>query len=685
MANSKHVIGFEDNLAKPLQNYAPTMYALGKMRAGRTPKYPDGTVITDANAIYRPGLYFLEPGCANLDNGSGVSTVPAYLYHITEDPDDSINGGHVQDNPVSVGMNARQIRYLASDNSTAAMTRVGSRDAIISTFIVQGSDYQVVPNVLRIQEVLGTDPSNIPQYAFVVELGLWIRYTVDAVGAVSWEPAYQWGLWRSMSGEDPSVKLESDTLAVPFTHYISYGQHQLELPSADECEIGCKVRLDQWAGQGRVITKDEYGNIKYEIDTVPALKTVGLSDLSWFGDDILPDGTTFFKQIGFVWRASVGGVNYVLQKLQIASTGSEPVFRYVITRDNSDVVLRICYDEVEYPIGIHLSYHLTNDAAFQENKTYFVKTVINGVAYYNPATVTTGALVPGETYYEMDTNAHWYDVNGGVGVKTAAEISLSEILAGTPKTSHLTNTDIAGNILGCTAYIFEVTYDRTNPSKKTWCLTRASDMEAYIARLNELLGATVHAHTEQLHAVEATAEAIYNDVLSFKLDYMNAEREVFVRDQAGRIIYGDNAKLTGQVLMTYNPQEYLPISSVTDYSYIIQFFQARLTPIYHLTANTLESQPRTLFLPTVAENLVGKKVKILLEPNSQITVFDDCSATKYNYTFYGEALTEGNPIVLKEITFTLQKVFPTTPTEGRQYELVWTYQMTTQNSNLIYR
>ena len=46
MANSKHVIGFEDNLAKPLQNYAPTMYAIRKMRAGRTPKYPDGTIIT---------------------------------------------------------------------------------------------------------------------------------------------------------------------------------------------------------------------------------------------------------------------------------------------------------------------------------------------------------------------------------------------------------------------------------------------------------------------------------------------------------------------------------------------------------------------------------------------------------------------------------------------------------------
>ena len=198
---NKPIVGYTNLYGEPLQNLIPTMYALGKVQAGREPVLPDGTVITDMNRLFRPGIYRIAEGAANLDNTVGPTTSPAYVVHIMEDPDGFAEGGHVVNSPMDVQMTARQIRYLSSDTGTPVMTRLGVRDPAIDDFIQEGRDYQVVPTVQKISSMLGEQISNLDHYAFVKDIGIWIRYQVDSVNGVVWEPAYVWGLWRPVSGK----------------------------------------------------------------------------------------------------------------------------------------------------------------------------------------------------------------------------------------------------------------------------------------------------------------------------------------------------------------------------------------------------------------------------------------------------------------------------------------------------
>ena len=681
---NKPIAGYTNLYGEPLQNLIPTMYAMGKVQAGRDPVLPDGTLITDMNRLFRPGIYRISEGAANLDNAPGPTDAPAYVVHIMEDPDGYAKGGHVEDSPVNVEMTARQIRYLSSDAGTPIMTRLGVRDAVIADFIQEGVDYTVVPTVQRISTTLGSTVSGIPRYAFVKDIGIWIRYTVDSANGVIWEPAYTWGLWRPISGNDPIIKLTSNTVAIPYTHYVSYGRYSLELPDAANCEVGARVRLDQWNGNGYVFTRDSLGNVSEYKDTTPALQTVGLSDLTWHDDILLPDGTTFYKQAGSVWSTVDGSVVYVIKKATLKRTTGDIVQRFVLVDRETDVVKRACGTDIEYPIGIHVSYSPTEDTTFQAGKTYYTREVVNGVEVFTAyANAPVGTTISG-TYYEKYTNARWYDVNGTTGSLKPEDITLADILAGTPTNLLLTNTDLPSNILGCTTYQFEVTYDLHDPTKKVWSLMQSSDMEAYIARINEQLGSTVNAHSERLENIEATADAIYNDMKAFKMKYMMAERHIFVRDSGGRTIFGDNAKVQGEPLLRYREGEYLPLASITDSSYIIQMFQARLTPIYHIHKHDITTQPRTLFLPTPAEVLIGKEVKLILEPFTQVMVYDNNSSTRYGYTLTGAQPLTNDPIQLVVYTFTLDRVVLPTPIDGRQYELLWTYTREVRSTKALY-
>lgn len=686
LPKDKPVVGFTNELGKPAQNLGVTAYAVAKVLAGRQPEFPDSRVITDMNKIFRPGMYVIASGAANLDNTVGPTDSPAYLLHIMEDPDGYAKGGHVEEEPVLVTMNARQIRYLSSDTGTPVMTRLGRRDTIIDSFIQEGRDYQVVPTVERINETLNGQVSGTDRYAFVKDIGIWIRYTVNGVDGVVWEPAYTWDLWRPISGNDPIVMLTSNIVGKPYTHYVSYGGYTMELPDANNYEIGARIRLDQWSGTGRVFTKDSVGNILYQKDTVPALKTVGLSDITWHDDILFPDGKVFYKQAGNVWSASYDGTVYLIKRAALKQTTGDVPYRYVLVTSNSDVVIRICETDITIPTGIHVSYVPTEDQTFQDNKTYYMRQVVNGIENFVVATVSVGLQVEEGLYYERVSSAKWYDVNGVSGQLTAADIELSRISTiGTPSNLILMNTDIPSNILGCTSYQFEVAYSAKDVTKKVWSMSKTSDMEAYIARLNDQIGATVNAHTERLANIEATADAIYTDMKAFKSNYMNAERHIYVRDAGGRTVFGDNAKVPNEPLIVFRESEYLPVSSITDESYIIQMFQSRLTPVYHIQKHNPDTQGRTLFLPTPMDNIVGKQVKIILEPRAQIMVYDNNSVTRYGYTFTGAQIETSDTIQLVAITFTLDRVVLPTPVDGRQYELYWTYTREVRSTKAIYQ
>lgn len=681
---NKPITGYSNLYGEPLQNLIPTMYAMAKVQAGREPVMPDGTVITDMNKLFRPGIYRIAEGAANLDNVLGPTEYPAYVVHIMEDPDGYTNGGHITESPMDVEMTARQIRYLSSDVGTPIMTRLGVRDAVIGDFILEGRDYMLVPTVQKIPTVLGGQVSGNTHYAFVQDIGIWIRYTVDGVNGVVWEPAYTWGLWRPVTGNDPIVKLTSNTVASPYTHYVSYGQYSLELPDASACEIGARVRLDQWNGNGYVFTRDSLGNVEYEKDTTPAMQTVGLSDMTWHGDTLLPEGTTFYKTAGYVWSTVYGADTYVIKKANLKRTTGDIVQRFVLVLEGSEVVKRACLTDIDYPIGIHVSYSFTEDTEFQQGKTYYTRSLVNGVEVFTAYEAPVGTPVTQNTYYEKHSNAKWYDVNGVSGTRTAADISLSDIQAGTPTDLLLTNTDRPANVLGCTSYQFEVTYDRYDPTKKVWSLMQSSDMEAYIARINEQIGSTVNAHTSRLNDIEATADAIYTDMRAFKTHYMVAEKHIFVRDNGIRTILGDNAQVAGEPLILYKENEYFPLASITDSSYIIQMFQARLTPIYHIQKHNPETQKRIMYLPTPADALVGKQVKLILEPFAQVAVYDNSSITRHGYTLTGAQPTSSDPIQLVVYTFTLDRIVLPTPQDGRPYELYWTYTREVRSTKALY-
>lgn len=254
MSAYKPILGFDDNLSNRKQEFAPTSYAIGKLRSGRTPKNAFGSIITNTNEICKPGLYTLFiKDSTNLFENSNTADIRSfcYLYHITTDPDESTLGGHVV-NPHDVCMDVQQIAYFLIYHGTAEPRSIMRYR--IGTKAVPASATSVI------QEE--SDIKNLPYtttwtYVFVNELGIWIKYkTVN--GTNKYLPALNWSEWLSLGQEEQEyqhMKVEyvlSDITVEPNKIYVSSFNRLITLPNAEECQLGDTVTIEQWNVPGRV-------------------------------------------------------------------------------------------------------------------------------------------------------------------------------------------------------------------------------------------------------------------------------------------------------------------------------------------------------------------------------------------------------------------------------------------------
>ena len=625
MTNFKPVVGWSDSLATRSQNMAHTAYATGKMRAGRTPKDVNGNEIKNANHLYKPGLFYMSPGTTNMSNDSIVTSAPSFIYNLIEDPDDSVTGGHVVEDPFSISMNFRQIQYATSSTSVSVTTRTGEIDPAVAAL---GTNYRRIPTVQKIQDRCQGDSAGQVHYAYVEDIAQWIRYTVDAVSRiVDWEPAVQWSIWKSITGEAPLTKITGDITGEIGMHYVSFGNHTVELPFAGACTIGSTITLDQWAGEGTVFTKNALGEVQYTMNTYPAIKTVGLTDVKIHGDTFFEDDSMFVKSDYADWTYNDGTV-YVMLYRAVLSDDEE---RFVIADASSGRVYRICLEDTALPST------------------------------------------------EGSDTLHWYDVYS-LNVTASAISSQSIAEVGTPTTMRFTIDDVQENILGCTTYIFEVAYTDPNSIDKAWVLARTSDMEAYIARINELYGKVIDEHDIILADLETSIRTGEANIDLLLKQYTDIERRIEVGSTGSQIYYGDNAKVSGEDLIVYNKDKWESPDSLTSNSYIVKYFLSRITPVYCIHKHDINN-PRTIYLPTVNASMLGKKVKIILDPNTKVTVIDDCMTTKQSVLFYGEPVSEGQPVILKEIEYQLMEY---TDRTMDTYKLAWVYTTRTYSTPAVF-
>lgn len=184
MPTNKSVVGFDDNLAARSQEYAPTQYAIGKLRAARTPYGARGVIVNDANGILRPGLYVMELNSESL-NVAGQTSGILYIYQISVDPDESIHGGHVADSIASAKMNIRQIGYFHNGTTGKVMTRVGTPlDSYTGSTV----------------NLIEAAPNAQTTYVFVLEIGMWVKKNPVQL-AVTWS---EWQEFGSGSDDNPS-------------------------------------------------------------------------------------------------------------------------------------------------------------------------------------------------------------------------------------------------------------------------------------------------------------------------------------------------------------------------------------------------------------------------------------------------------------------------------------------------
>ena len=614
MTNFKPVIGWTDSLSDRSQNKAHTAYATGKMRAGRTPMDVNGNEIKNANHLFRPGLFYMSAGSTNMSNDSIVSAAPAFVYNLIEDPDGSVTGGHVISDPFSITMNFRQIQYATSATVVSVTTRTGEIDPAVATL---GTNYKRIPTIQKIQNRCQDDAAGSVHYAYVVDIAQWIRYTVDAVSrVVDWEPAVQWSIWKSITGEAPLTKITTDITGEVGMHYVSFGDHTIELPYAGACTVGSTIILDQWAGEGTVFTKNALGEVQYEMNTYPAIKTVGLTDMKIHDDEFFDDDAMFVKSDYADWTYNNGSVYVMLYKAVL----SDDEERFVIADASTGRVYRICYEDVALPNS------------------------------------------------EGADTLHWYDVYSlNITASSISSASIAEV--GTPTSMKFTLDDVQENILGCTTYIFEVAYTDPNSIDKAWVLSRTSDMEAYIAKINELYGKVIDEHDVILAYLETSVRNSEANVDLILKQYADAERRIEVGSTGSQIYYGDNAKVSGEELIVYSRDKWESPDSLTSNSYIVRYFLSRLIPVYCIHKHDINT-PRTIYLPTVNASMLGKKVKIILDPNTKVTVIDDCTLTKHSVVFYGESVSADQPVVLKEIEYQLMEY---TDRQTDTYKLVWVY------------
>ena len=198
MSTGKTVIGFNDNLDSRVQDLAPTQYALGKLRAARTPYDVNGTtVLNDPNRILRPGLYLMELSTANV-NTANIKSGVLYIYQLSADPDNSLHGGHVVEDITTAMMSIRQIGYFHNNGVEKVMTRVGTPDT---------SQFHAA-NKVQLLKNIGDRTTGI---TFVVELGMWVRHYINSSNEFVIEPAVTWSDWHEINGDGGNVKFNIDT------------------------------------------------------------------------------------------------------------------------------------------------------------------------------------------------------------------------------------------------------------------------------------------------------------------------------------------------------------------------------------------------------------------------------------------------------------------------------------------
>lgn len=261
---TKPVVGFSDKLTNVKQEFAPTMYAISKMRAGRSPVTIGGYATKDANAIYRPGLYVIPlNGSTNLLAGSGEDI--CYLYQLSVDPDDSAAlGGHTVSNNHAANMVVRQIGYFYQyDSNTGNMssivkTRVGRKSADIPTNITTMAE--TIVDIRSLTPPVG----GAWGYAFCSEIGMWVRYK-NVSGHVDGELAVDWSEWVALgsggaSGYNhlPVYYLDTNnSVAIVNRIYVTNGGKTLQLPDASSCTLGDVIRIDVWSADTHLLVNGE--------------------------------------------------------------------------------------------------------------------------------------------------------------------------------------------------------------------------------------------------------------------------------------------------------------------------------------------------------------------------------------------------------------------------------------------
>lgn len=409
MSSNKPVIGFEDNLEHNYQEYAPTMYALGKMRAARTPYDIDDTVILDANKLFRPGLFLMTQGTTNVVPSYTLTANDiCYLYNLLPDPDNSLKGGHTSNVDIhSVPMHVRQIAYLYKNGETIIQTRVGVKSAAVPA--------SSLASIEHLSDIAGLSTVSDWTYRFVYEIGYWIRY--KTVGGINtWEPALDWSAWSAFGGgsseaptHDPVSFLPGPATASPNTIYVSFGNNTLTLPNATDCELGDTVRLDQWQTNGSVANFNGA-----TIETMPNQIQIGSTDFTWEDPfNMLPANTIFRDNSDGSWTGTVGATVYTIRK--------NSAERYVLTNDSGELLSTKDLTNAAYPWSENTSGQ--NNWSHGISPTIGNVTMVRGVA--NGGCNSYEFEVTYDGYHADNQTKIWIQKNNG-GTTTVATYDFSD-------------------------------------------------------------------------------------------------------------------------------------------------------------------------------------------------------------------------------------------------------------------
>ena len=200
-------------------------------------------------------------------------------------------------------------------------------------------------------------------------------------------------------------------------------------------------------------------------------------------------------------------------------------------------------------------------------------------------------------------------------------------------------------------------------------------------------------HDNRIKDLESTIVTLA-DQLKSVMKY--ATSEFYIPLTGETHIYGDDSNEYEEDYHKYDPDNYIDPSTLSTTSYIIEWFMAKITPVYYVPF--LSGQRRWFYLPAKEQNLVGKKIKIVIEPGAEVIVLDDnmggIDQVKYRFVHsrpLHELLeqTPNQPVdrtSYKIVEFVLteynKSVYTDVVHPEYQYAWVWTSQIT-NNENVV--